>query len=287
MSAIPASTPSEKQQGQLAITLVRFVPSPQPGDRLVMTFADPAPCCAVASSLSEESLDKPPAAASPAELRIVFIPPSLTPDARRRRYETWIRSPASPDDAPPLRIVIDRGAIVYRSGRALVQAPSHRADALLQALVDFAFYDNQLRQLEREVASDWHIAEGDIPLVHDVRASDLKRAKDVGAITRQTLLRRIRCSRIESRLLNPPDCLPPAARRAARRLRGRARFEQRLETLDGQLETCEYLYEMANQRLGEYTNFRREYLIEILIVVLLGAELLMMFVDFYFNFIAE
>jgi uncharacterized Rmd1/YagE family protein len=49
-----------------------------------------------------------------------------------------------------------------------------------------------------------------------------------------------------------------------------------LETVDSQLEVFEDIYEMSGQRMGEYRAAEVEKLLEWIIIVLLGAELLLL-----------
>ena len=50
----------------------------------------------------------------------------------------------------------------------------------------------------------------------------------------------------------------------------------RLGWLDDKLEVAEDLYELANDRLSDFTYFHREFRLELLIVVLLLAEVIIM-----------
>lgn len=131
------------------------------------------------------------------------------------------------------------------------------------------------------------LAERDIPLTHDVKAADLGRQAQLGEMTQRTLLRRLRHVRLEQHLLQFAADLPLPQRKAARLLQRKMRVSSRLEVLDGQLETYEYIYELANQRMAEYANFRREYLVEWLIVVILAIEVVVVIAELYLAYHAQ
>ncbi len=128
--------------------------------------------------------------------------------------------------------------------------------------------------MEREIELDWDRAESDVPIANHVDSEDMSRLGDIGAMTRTVFLRRIRLAKLELPLAKCQALLPLFARKLAARLRVKFDSAQRAETLDGQIEVYEYIYEMASQRMGEYGNFRKEYILEILIVVILACELI-------------
>jgi uncharacterized Rmd1/YagE family protein len=92
----------------------------------------------------------------------------------------------------------------------------------------------------------------------------------------QALSRRIRVARTEPHLYKPQATLAAASRRLGEELREKAQIEARLETVDGQLEVFEHVYEMSGQRMGEYRAARQEHVLEWVIIVLLAAEALLM-----------
>ena len=87
---------------------------------------------------------------------------------------------------------------------------------------------------------------------------------------------RMQLSRIEPHVLRPAQHLPPAARVLGESLREATLCEERLETADGQIETQEYVYELASQRLGEHRHARKGFMLETIIIILLAAEVLLM-----------
>jgi uncharacterized Rmd1/YagE family protein len=91
--------------------------------------------------------------------------------------------------------------------------------------------------------------------------------------------RRIRYARIEPHLYRPDARFAAAGYKLGEELREKAEVEARLEAVDGQLEVFEHVYEMASQRMGEYRAAHEEHFLEWVIIVLLGAEALLMLVQ--------
>jgi hypothetical protein len=191
------------------------------------------------------------------------------------RAETWLDPQGSAAGAS-VRVKFRQGWARLKPGVAVLCAPREDWEPLLAALADFAFFEFELGQLEQEIASDWGRAENDLPLASDVSSDDLSRVGDVSAMTQLVFMRRIRLAKLERSLEKTQAPLPRHARAFAARLRARFDIAHRAETLDGQIEVYEYVYELANQRMGEYRNFRREYVLEIAIVLLLASELAVM-----------
>jgi hypothetical protein len=255
---------------------VRFDAAAPEGAACLLTFTDPQPGVAVASLLPLEAMSRPAPERAAAELRVLCVPAGSADEAAwRDRAQAWMES-ATDDGDPPLRAGGDGSSVLWKAGRAVILAPADRMEPALAAVAEFAYYEWQLRRLETEIAADWHILESHMPLAQEVRAKDLKGRPGLAAGTAQTMQRRLRCARLERRLMSPAASLGEAAVKLGRRLRDEAEIGERLETLDGQIEIYEYVYELANQRMGEYRNFRREYIVEILIVLLLAAEVVLM-----------
>jgi hypothetical protein len=199
------------------------------------------------------------------------------------RGREWIKLPGS---APGVRISLeDEAYILFRPGQAMIVAPADELESLLRAVVDFAYYEIELRKLETELAGSWEQAQRHLSLIHTVDAKVLRKTEDVNEATQSAMMRRMRYARLEPHLVLPPEHFTGSARLAAKRLRGRGSIEARLEAADAQIECYEDIYDMANQRRGEYVNFIREYKVEWYILIVLLAELILIATDFYLNYL--
>jgi uncharacterized Rmd1/YagE family protein len=103
----------------------------------------------------------------------------------------------------------------------------------------------------------------------------------VNQTTRETALRRIRLARLSPHLEKPTLSLSGPARRLVSELANQADVPDRLKYVDDRLEVFENLYELANDRLSEYSHFVREYRLELWIVALLVVEALLILVELW------
>jgi hypothetical protein len=264
----------------LSLHAITFAGDPAPGDLPIAHFEHPAATVACLRELP---------AGSRQDSRVPedgFLVMTISPGEFRsggaeqamatRQADEWIRSGAQ--GQPVIRNTVDGGWVLYSPGRAVICAPQQNVRDIEVALADVQFHDLQLRKLEHEIAADWDKAQNHIPLAH---RTDLKRAGELATMTHNTLSRRMRCARIEPGLLAPLLPASDGARKLGERLREQLEIEGRLETLDGQIEVYEDLYELANQRLSDYSHFFREMIVEVLIVVLLALEVGMMVITYF------
>lgn len=246
---------------------IRFVKEAVPGDIVLMRFADPAPWCAVlAHEADAEGL------VSKETLKITILP---SRDARQALIDHG-DSRAAADGAEPAYVRYRGVELQWQPGHAVLLCGPEQVDSLLPAIIEFSHYDSQLRQVEQEIAAAWSELEQDNTLAFDVTSTDLRRSDVVGARMERAFLRRIRFARIEPHLGSPEASMPPAAQKLGEELREKTAIESRAETARGQLEVFEHIYEMASQRMGEYKAARQGHIMEWVIIVLLGAEALLM-----------
>ncbi len=260
---------------------IRFVPLVPVGVQALATFAHPVARFAVAEPVSPDDLLRIDSPTSPDELLLILLPAGIgSPLELQRRAEEWVHGGAP----PAIELMLRSERVLWRPGKAVLIGPPERLQEILPGLVEFAFHDGELRKLEREVDADWSVAEGDIDLNHSVDDRSLSRRRHVDEMTRRTLGRRMRFARLEPCLEKPSAALPGPARRLAGELALLSEAVDRLRWLDDRLEVYEDLYELANDRLSEYSYFSREYRLEVWIIVLLIAEVVIMGVELWRTF---
>jgi hypothetical protein len=275
----------------LAMYAVRFTANPLPGAETIAKFQQPAPL--VAGSTAMAGLPQDSRESPDDGFHLIAVSPA--DQAGQQQAQAWIqgsvlRTPSvsagsvADDSEPAIRQNIDGGWVLYRPGRAVICAAEPAVRDLRVALADVQFHDWQLRKLEAEVAKDWDTAQSHIPLTHQ---ANLKRSGTIKALTQDTLSRRMRCARIERPLLTPTTPMSEPARKLAYKLRDALDIEDRLDTLDGQIEVYEDLCELANQRQSDYSHFLREFIVEILIVVLLMAEVVLVSFEIWISMNGE
>jgi hypothetical protein len=247
---------------------ILFLKETPPAADVLMRFADPAPSCAVLTSMA----DVPSHPADFDTLDVTIVRPQ---DAKQGLAE-WADTRGPSDSQSPTYVRYRGVELLWRPGRAVLLCDPEQVDVLLPAVVEFAHYEAELRRIEQEIAVAWTEVEQDKALAFDVTPADLQRSGGVGARMEQTFGRRIRFARIESHLGSPDTRLPLAAQKLGEELREKTALDARAEIVDGQLEVFEHIYEMASQRMGEFKAARQGHIMEWVIIVLLGAEALLM-----------
>lgn len=240
-------------------------------------FADPAPRQATGEAVT---VDAPPLdeVTSVREVfHVLILPPALKDDARwREGIATWLGQP------DPITARSGEVQVSWRPGRALIVAPAAQAQAALEALVDFAFYENELRAIEQAIAVAWPGVETDTPLTYDITKADAARDQEIGQRACRVLQLRMRHARIEPHLYGPPARFARMPAQLGEALRENARCDERTEIADGQIEVQEYVYEMASQRMGEFRHARQGFVMEAIIIALLATEVVLIIVEFSF-----
>lgn len=192
----------------------------------------------------------------------------------QRTVEAWIAQPSAGEHASaPIDLVFRGDRICWRPDRAMVIVAGTRREEVVAGLVGFARNELELRRLESETSEKLNAAAGDVDLTHAVVRASLSRQARVHAITVWAAQARIRFTLLEPTVANGAAALPPPSLRLARELAVQSEVMERLRVLDDQLEVVADLYELANDRLTEYSYFLREYRLERWILLALVAEL--------------
>ena len=259
-------------------TLYRLWFAPPSGHSYPMTFSftDPAPREVAGEA---QPLTAPPGSGmnNPKEgLEVLVLPSVLKDNARwREGARDWLARRDQPDALSARSGEIQ---VAWRPGRALIITPTAQANAALEAMVDFAYYEHELCRLEQEIGAGWPAVEADAPLVYNIAASDFSRDKEIGRRVQQALERRMRHARIEPHLRLPPARFSGPGRELGNALREAARCEGRVETAGSQIEAQEDIYEMASQRMGEYRHARQGFILEMIIIALLAFEVILLII---------
>ena len=286
--AAPPAAPAAQPAGE-PVVLYRIAfcaaPDASPAGKIILRFDSAGPAVAAVETLSADSfVELAKESPRPDEVLVLFLSDRAPDqDQWRREAEAWMDDEEPAGFGPALRATAEGGWVLWRPGRAVILAPPARCEELLAAVADFAYYEGELRKTEVAVEANWPRLQQDSPLVHKVSRKQLARSAQVGQMTALVMDWRLRLARIEQRLCAPPSDAAPGTRRVGEKLRTLALVEDRLETLDGQVEVYEYSYEMINQRLSDYRHYRGELVAEFIIIALLMVEVVIMVWDFYLN----
>jgi hypothetical protein len=162
----------------------------------------------------------------------------------------------------------------------LVAISGDAVHSALAEVVNFAVGEEVLCELESAVDCGWSELDRDAELAYRVEGLDRTRDTELRERALSTMRRRLLFMRWEPLWLGTAMQSGSGMRRLGEVLREEAEREDRCATLDGRIESAEYVYELVGQRAGEFRHAREGYWIECLIVVLLAAELVVMLLEY-------
>ncbi len=171
------------------------------------------------------------------------------------------------------------GKVTWQPGRAAILGSATDAETLLPAVIDFAFYEAELRKLEEAILPHQATADADVSLSYNICHADQPQWDRLYQTMEQLYRLRLAFARLEPHLASADLSLPIDARRVFNRLLVKTRIEARLEALNDRLEVLEDLYEGACDRITDYRNYRKGTLLEMGIVVLLLLEVVLLLVQ--------
>lgn len=177
------------------------------------------------------------------------------------------------EEGGPTQMLALHGAVVaWAPGRAVIIAASDRLAAVRAAVVEFCFFERELRSIEAEVTAAWPHVDADAPLAFEFNDRDAGRRREIGERFRRTVALRGRLARLAPHLERPPLFPPTLASQVAERLRERSRMAERAGFLDGQITVQERVYDLCGERSSDWTIARRSIALEWAIVVLLVVQ---------------
>jgi hypothetical protein len=250
----------------------RFLVGETVRSTLDLAFQHPRPGVARGEILQANPAHAAPPMAPDEGLEVLFTPSTgKAANQSAAPQGPWLAA------APGETVTVKAGevSVRWRPGRAVVSAPTRLAFPALRAVVDFAYHDAALRTVEAAILNNWTAVEADAPLTSAVSDKEFNGAGQLAARMAGVIALRLQFARIEPRVLCPDPGLPEAAYALGEALRDAVHCDSRAEAADGQIESQEYVYELSSQRRGDHHHARKGYLIEIVIVALLAAELVL------------
>lgn len=213
----------------------------------------------------------------------VYLPSGAqSPFELQKRAEQWMAS--RPDErGAPYEVPHRSDRILWRRGRALCFGTGEFFHDVRNAVAYFSFCEAELARLEDRVAAQWPIVEGDLPLTHSVTRREVQRQQAVDSRTHEAHAMRIVFIRLDTALERLDRVLSAPSQRIVSELAQQADTIDRLRLLDDGIELAQEVYDTANDRLLEYRYFHAEYRIEIIIAVILFAELIAVCVELWRN----
>ena len=266
---------------RVTATQISFVRSAPAGINVIRKFRQPRRAVAVESTVALRGV--PPVEArpeSPARSRLVFLPKGYNGE-QLLSLQKWIAGPTDPDATPTILVQHNGESIRWRPGQALVQCTSERREEILAALVEFTFYEGELRALEGQLEAREAQAQADVSIAYQIRSRDQKHWTRLEEAIEYFARIRLSYARLEPFLAKPSRALPSQSQHFVSALFREADVEDRLEALNDRLEVLEDLYEGANDRVADYRSYRKSAFLEIVITMLLFVETIIIAVDIY------
>ena len=273
---LPKAATAAAQSPESVVTHVRFLADVAPEAKVLRVFREPRSCFAVAEAAEPRDLARQQLRPEGTDqLTVVLMPGTAAPEAKKFSE----RTPETADfsDASSISIVVSGRNIKWRPGLALIQGRQANGEkdsleGVLAALTDFAFYEGELRSLERALDSRERDAQADVARAYRIRFSDRRHWLRMGETIESLSQLRLTYARLESELANAPRNVAIDARPVMTRLMDEAEVEARLEAASNRLEAFEDLYEGATDRIADYRWYRSGEWLEVGIIFLLLVE---------------
>lgn len=276
------AAPSASQAG--TVRRIRFVRGAHGSSTILRKFGQPEAAVAIETPVESTTIEAADTWPEPADKLDVLIMPASQSPAAEEQIETFLKAQDHPDAPRTVVVRLKCGTIHWRPGRAVIQAGRNQAEQMLPGLIDFSFYESELRRLEHALEPTEVSAKTDVALAYDVRHADRREWPRLKSTMESLYTMRLTFARLEPQLGEPPRSLDEAARRVFARLASRAGVEHRLESFSDRLETCEDLYEGAIDRASDFRWYRKGNLLEITIVILLAGEAILLLIDLFLRF---
>lgn len=267
------TNPSSDRSTQITASKIRFISELPTGSAVYRQFADPRPTFAVREPTT---VDLSTPASWPAPCDLLEIVCVSDPKGSGQKMQSWLARPEKPDAVASIAVESETVKLRWLPGRAVIAGLPEDCDAAIAGLVEFAFFEGELRRLEHAILKHQAAADADVALAYDIRHRDRSHWDRLYRTMEELYRLRLQFARLEPHLYESCRSLPAGPRRIVARLSSRAEIEGRLEALNDRLETIEALYEGAIDRITDYRNYRKGALLEIGIVILLGIEVVLL-----------
>ncbi len=242
---------------------VRFTAEVPDGAGVFCRFADPRAMVAVGESVAVDVLSNNTDSADGIDI-------ITTGEAKlsAQKLQAWLGT----DSACALMIKTDDLTLQWRPGRAVLQASAADCKMPVPAVIEFAFYEGELRKLEKAVEPFEAAAAADVSHAYEMTAEHRPHWDRLYRTMEKLYRLRLQFARLEPHLHRPNSQLTAEGRRVFTRLATKAQVADRLEAISDRLETVEDLYEGAVDRVTDYKAYRKGSFLEIAIVILLAVE---------------
>jgi hypothetical protein len=204
-------------------------------------------------------------------LLIVYVPPEAKEEWEQIGSE-WLSPKGGSESPETATISVLNDQIHWRPGLAVVEGNMGLRDEVIAALTEFAFYEGEVRALEKAIETYEAQARLDAPKTIVVKKKDRSDWARFVGIMESLTQHRITFAALEPRVEKGSRMLKKQSRAIVTRLFRAADTSNRMSGLDGRLEVCEELYDGAIDRIADYRGWHTGHVLEVIIIVLLLLE---------------
>ncbi len=215
----------------------------------------------------------------------------LTESDALEALQQWVAAGAGPSDGGPQTLALHGVQMAWSPGgsipgggrmaRISVAALAERLPRVVPTILEFACMELALQALEQQLAQAWPQLEEDGPLAFDFDHRSDRRRDQLGSRFRGVLGIRARWSQLQPPLHRPLVYPPTLASQLGERLRERARLAERWETLGGQIDVFQNVYELCAQRAHDWRLAWKGHTLEVLIILLLLLQTLLLMFELF------
>jgi hypothetical protein len=283
---LPNAATAAAQSPAIAITRVRFLAEVAPETKVLRVFREPRPCFAVEEAAEPRDLARQQLRQEGTDQLIVVLVPGTAAAEAKKFGERMPETADLSDASSTISIVVSGRSIQWQPGLALIQGRQGHGEkdnfeGVLAAVTDFAFYEGELRSLERALDSREHEAQADVARAYRIRLRDRHHWRRIGETIESLSQLRLTYARLESELAKAPRSVAGDARQVMTRLLAEAEVEARLEAASNRLEAYEDLYEGATDRIADYRWYLSSEWLEVGIIFLLVMEIVLLGFEIY------
>ena len=169
--------------------------------------------------------------------------------------------------------------LVAAPGFLAVLAAPERLAVAERAAVEACITEAELRRVEAGIAGAWAPLRAVAPAAFEVTPETLSQREELKERYGELLDLRRTWSELGPRVMVPHVYPPTLASQIGERLRERLRLYERYELLDPALVAQEQVHALVAERVGESLNARKGHALEWAIILLLGAEVLLLLLE--------
>ncbi len=215
-------------------------------------------------------------AVSSIDLSVLLIPAENHQDIELQSVaRDWVVSAGVEGNVSSQMMTLQGAQVFWTAKRVAVIAPVDRLNSVGKALIEAAWYEAELLDLERKLGAAWPQMEADMPLAFTFDERALGKQKQLQERFQEVLLVRARLARLGPHVHRPHLHPPTLASQVGERYRERNQMIHRHEFLSEQVEVFEHVYESCGQRSSDFIQSRKGHMLEWIIIVLLSTQLLL------------